>query len=127
MIAKAEAKYIRISPQRARQVIDLVKGNSVLRALSVLAVMNKKGAALVSKVIKSALANAKNKGYEEDSLFISNAIANAGPMLKRYQAASFGRASVIQKKTSHIRVELDARQAKVIKPAGKKTKKVKTK
>jgi large subunit ribosomal protein L22 len=68
---------------------------------------DKKGAFYLRKVLKSALANAKNKGYQQDKLFISKAIANGGPVLKRFRAASFGRASGIRKKTSHILIELD--------------------
>ncbi len=72
-----------------------------------LELINKKGAYYLRKVLKSAMANAKNKGYEEGKLFISKAIANCGPVLKRYRAASFGRASMIRKRTSHILIELD--------------------
>ena len=107
MVAKAEAKYIRISPTKVRPVIELVKGAKVLDALSRLELINKRGAYYLKKVAKSALANAKNKGYEEGKLFISKIIANPGPALKRYRAASFGRATMIKKRTSHILVELD--------------------
>ena len=75
--------------------------------------INKRGAYYLKKVLKSAVANAKNKGFEENSLFISKVIANPGPTLKRYRAASFGRASGIRKRTSHILVELDAPQKTV--------------
>ena len=78
----------------------------------------------ILKVVKSALANAKQKGHPEQSLYISRIIANAGPMLKRYRAASFGRATAIRKRTSHILVELDTTQ-KVIPEV--KTEKVKAK
>lgn len=107
MITRAEAKYIRISPYKARLVTKLVKGMSVVKAASVLQAVNKKGAFYLNKVLKSAVSNAKNKGFDESKLFISNARVNPGPMLKRYRAGSFGRASVIQKKMSHIIVELD--------------------
>jgi large subunit ribosomal protein L22 len=107
MITRAEAKYIRISPFRVRQVIDLIKGENVKSAEDILNALNKKGADCIGKVLKSAVSNAKNRGYEENKLFISKIIANPGPALKRYRAASFGRASVIKKRTSHILVELD--------------------
>jgi len=116
MIAKAEGKYIRISPTKVRPVLELVKGGNVKASLNKLELTNKKAALLVHKVLKSAMANAKNKGYEEGALFISKIIANPGPTLKRYRAASFGRATLIRKRTSHISVELDTPQ-KLIKGA----------
>ena len=110
MIAKAEVKYIRISPQKARLVTKALKGMPVIKAAAVLKSLNKKGASLLAKVLHSAVANAKNKGFKEDTLFIARALANPGPTLKRYQAASFGRAGVIRKRTSHLIVELDTNE-----------------
>jgi len=109
MVAHAQAKYIRISPQKVRLVIALVKGATVTRAIAILKAANKKGAFYLEKTLHSALANAKNKGFEEDKLFISRIVANPGPVLKRLRAASFGRATTIRKRTSHIIVELDTR------------------
>ncbi|MCK4519978.1 MAG: 50S ribosomal protein L22 [Candidatus Omnitrophica bacterium] len=106
MITRAEAKYIRISPTKVRPVMALVRNKKAIMAISELAMVNKKGAYYLSKVLKSAMANAKNKGYREDKLFISKIIANPGPVLKRYRAASFGRATTIRKRTSHILIEL---------------------
>ena len=120
MIARAEAKYVRISPTKIRPVIELVKGANVEGAISKLGLVNKKGAYYLSKVLKSALSNAKNKGYQEDKLFISRLVANPGPVLKRYRAASFGRASMIRKRTSHIVAELDASE-KIIENIKKET------
>ncbi|MCQ9205787.1 MAG: 50S ribosomal protein L22 [Omnitrophica bacterium] len=110
MVAKAEAKYIRISPTKIRPVMKLVQNVSAVRAMGRLELVNKKGAYYLRKVLKSALANAKNKGYEEGQLFISKVVANSGPTLKRHRAASFGRAVTIRKRTSHILVELDTPQ-----------------
>ncbi len=107
MVARAEAKYIRISPTKIRLVIDLVKGRNAKQTISQLKLVNKKGAHLLEKVIKSALSNAKNKGYQEDKLYISKVVANPGPALRRFRAAAFGRAVMIKKRTSHILVELD--------------------
>ena len=107
MVARAEAKYIRMSPTKVRPVIELVKGKNAKDSLASLGLVNKKGAYYLLKVLKSAVANAKNKGYQEEKLFISRVIANPGPVLKRYRAASFGRASMIRKRTAHILVELD--------------------
>jgi len=110
MIAKATARYIRISPRRLRDVIPLVKGKDVRLAVEILRNVNKRATVPLEKVIRSAVANAKQKGYEEDNLFISKIIANPGPILKRYRAASFGRAVMIRRRTSHIHVELEQRR-----------------
>jgi large subunit ribosomal protein L22 len=98
---------------KVRPVIKLIKGQNANRAVSVLEALNKKGAHLLKKVLQSAIANAKNKGYDQEKLVVLNAVANSGPSLKRYRAESFGRASLIKKRMSHILVELDA-PAKVI-------------
>ncbi|MFH1505180.1 MAG: 50S ribosomal protein L22 [Candidatus Omnitrophota bacterium] len=116
MIAKAEGKYIRISPTKVRPVIELVKGESAQSAVVKLELINKRGAYHLKRVISSAIANAKNKGYQENQVFISKIIANPGPVLKRYRAASFGKATTIKKRTSHILVELDSSE-KIIQKA----------
>jgi len=121
MIARAEAKYIRISPMKVRPVSVLFKGKNAKLALAELEFLNKKAAFHIRKVIQSAVANAKNKGYDEAGLFISKIIANSGPALKRYRAASFGRATLIRKRTSHILVELDSSE-KLINKITTKTK-----
>ena len=108
MVARAEAKYIRISPYKIRLVIEHLNGLPTTQALGILKSLNKKASLLVEKVLKSAISNAKNKGYQEDKLFISRLVANPGPVFKRYRAASFGRAARINKRTSHIIIELDA-------------------
>jgi large subunit ribosomal protein L22 len=96
-----------MSPYKMRQVIDLVRGKPAKYATELLANLNKKGAFLLAKVLKSAIANAKIKGYEDKGLFISKIIADGGPVLKRYRAATFGRATTIKKRTAHVVVELD--------------------
>ncbi len=110
MVSRAEAKYVRISPFKVRQVIRLIKKMPVDKATSYLLALNKKASMVVFKVLRSALANAKNKGYSENSLFVSKIIANSGPMYKRYRAATFGRAVPIRRRTSHILVELDVNE-----------------
>lgn len=107
MVARAEAKYVRISPFKVRPILALIKGKEAVVSLDILTNVNKKGAFILSKVLKSAIANAKHKGFDENKLFISNIIVNPGPVLKRYRAATFGRAVMIRKRTSHILVELD--------------------
>lgn len=108
MEAKALARYIRISPQKARLVADTVRGQSVESALNVLRFMPKKGARLLRKVIESALANAsQNEAIDVDTLYIKKIFIDGGPMLKRIRPRAMGRATKILKRTSHITVVLD--------------------
>ena len=107
MIAHAKAKYIHVSPMRARQVIDLIRGKNVSASLAVLMHLEKGSTRFISKVLNSAVSNAKLKGLSEDQLFISKITADQGPVWKRFRAASFGRAAQIRKKTTHLVIELD--------------------
>ncbi|MCF8054375.1 MAG: 50S ribosomal protein L22 [Deltaproteobacteria bacterium] len=110
MEARAVAKYIRVSPQKARLVVDLIRGKRVLDALSILSLTKKKSAGLVTKVIKSAFANAKmNSAIDGDILFIKTVFVDQGPSLKRFRARAQGRSASIKKRTSHITVVLDER------------------
>ncbi len=105
MEAKAVARYLRISPRKARQVIDLVRGRDVGDALSTLKFTPRKAARLVEKVINSAVANAEhNSEMEPDSLFIKKAYVDEGPTMKRWRARAFGRATMIKKRMSHITI-----------------------
>lgn len=108
MEAKALARYIRISPQKARLVANTVSGQPVGSALNTLRFMPKKGARLLRKVIESALANAtQNESIDVDTLYIKSILIDGGPMLKRIRPAPMGRAMKILKRTSHITVVLD--------------------
>lgn len=108
MEAKAVARYIRISPQKARLVADVVRGQEVEKAINTLRFMPKKGARLLRKVIESAVANAsQNEAIDVDTLYIKKVYIDGGPMLKRIRARAMGRASRILKRTSHITVILD--------------------
>jgi len=99
---------MRISPRKVRPVIALVKGKSAEAAISTLHSVKKKASALLIDVISSAISNAKRvPGIDVSTLYISSLIANGGPQLKRFRAASMGRAGQIRKRTSHITVELD--------------------
>jgi large subunit ribosomal protein L22 len=109
-IIKAEGKFLRISPTKVRQVIDLIKHKGVLDAQSILMNLNKRPKEYLIKILKSAIANAKVKGFNAEQLYISKIICNPGPTWKRYKAAAFGRAAPIKKRTSHIRIELDLKQ-----------------
>lgn len=107
MISQAKVRFIRISPTKIRQVIDLIRGRDVTSSLAVLAQTPKGSAPIIKKALQSAISNAKQKGLNEDQLFISKITADIGPMWKRYRAAAFGRASPILRRTAHISIELD--------------------
>ncbi len=107
MEAKAVGKYIRISPQKARLVADVVRGMEVDKALNTLRFMPKKGAGILRKVIESAVANAtQNDQVDVDDLFIKTIMIDGGPSLKRISPRAMGRATGIIKRTSHITVIL---------------------
>ena len=105
MQAKATAKYIRISPQKARLVIDQIRGLPVSRALEILEFSRKKAAHTIKKTLESAIANAEhNEGADVDELKVSAAQVDEGPTLKRWRPRAKGRATSIFKRTSHITV-----------------------
>jgi len=107
MIAKAEAKFLRISPRKVRQVVDLIRHKDVLQATALLNNLNKGPCEYLIKILKQATANAKVKGFNAEQLYISKLVCNEGPSWKRFKAAAFGRAVPIKKRTSHITIELD--------------------
>ncbi len=108
MEAKAVARNIRISPQKARLVADVVRGQDVEKAINTLRFMPKKGARILRKVIESAVANAsQNQAIDVDTLFVKTIFVDGGPMLKRMRPRAMGRANRILKRTSHITVVLD--------------------
>lgn len=108
MEARAVAKYIRISPQKARLVVDLIRGKKVAEALATLSLTRKKSAGIVTKVVKSALSNAAvNPSVDESILYVKSIFVDQGPSLKRFRARAQGRAASIKKRTSHITVVLD--------------------
>lgn len=87
--------------------MDLIRDKDVLEAKSILASLNKRPKEYLIKILSSAVANAKVKGFSPEQLYISRIICDVGPAWKRYKAAAFGRAMPIKKRTSHIRIELD--------------------
>jgi large subunit ribosomal protein L22 len=107
MIAKAEGKFLRISPTKVRQVMDIIRNKDALQAQAILRNINKRPKEYLIKLLNSALANAKVKGFNPQQLYVSKVICNVGPSWKRFKAAAFGRASPILKRTSHIKIELD--------------------
>lgn len=109
MVSKAVLRYVRLSPRKFRLIIPLVKGKRAEEAIAILGSVKKKASGYGIDLLKSAIANAKvkNQGIDTSALYISKMIADPGPMLKRFRAASMGRASMIHKHTSHLTVELD--------------------
>lgn len=102
---RAVAKYIRISPRKARQVIDLIRGKRVSEALAILKFTPQRASTAIEKVVKSAAANAENNlEMNKDALFIAEAYVDQGPSLKRYNPRAMGRADLIKRRTSHITV-----------------------
>lgn len=111
MRAKATAKYVLISPYKARLVIDLIRGKSVGEALNILNTTPKKASRLIKKVLLSAVANAENNyGLDVDKLYVVKAYVNEGPRLKRIWPRAWGRASRIMRRMSHITVEVEERR-----------------
>jgi len=108
----AKARYMRISPQKARLVLGLIKGKRVETALNTLAFTNKGIAPAVLKLLRSALENASYLSAEKgldvdlDNLYVKNAIANEGPRMKRIRPAPMGRAYRYQRRMAHIEIEL---------------------
>ncbi len=108
MEARAVGKYIRISPQKARLVADVVRGMNVGQAVTTLRFMPKKGAVILQKIIESAIANAaQDDAIDIDSLYVKKIFVDGGPSLKRIRPRAQGRATGIIKRTSHITVILD--------------------
>jgi large subunit ribosomal protein L22 len=109
MISKATSRFIRMSPQKARLVVDLIRGKDVNEALMTLRFTNKpKSTREIEKVVKSAVSNAtqKNENLDVDNLFVEACFINEGPRLKRIRPAPMGRAYRYQRRTSHITIEL---------------------
>ena len=105
MEAKAILRTVRISPQKARLVADQVRGLPAERAVNLLKFSDKKAAALIKKLVESAIANAENNaGADIDELRIAKITVDEGPLLKRFMARAKGRGTRILKRTSHITV-----------------------
>jgi large subunit ribosomal protein L22 len=112
---RAQARFMRVSPQKARLVLDLIKGRRVEDALNTLTFTKKRVAATVHKLLRSALENAnylsseKGLDVDVDSLYVKRAIANDGPRMKRIRPAPMGRAFHYVRRISHIEIELAER------------------
>ncbi|WP_344725093.1 50S ribosomal protein L22, partial [Agrococcus terreus] len=108
MEAKAIARYLRVTPMKARRVVDLVRGKQANEALAILKFAQQGAADPVYKVLASAVSNAREKAdreglaFNEEELFVSEAFVDEGPTMKRYQPRAQGRAFEIKKRTSHV-------------------------
>jgi large subunit ribosomal protein L22 len=110
---KAEARYIRVSPQKARLVVDMIRGKQAGAAITTLRTINKRIAPTVEKVLQSAIANAQNRNedLDVDKLFISEAYVHDGPRMKRVRPAPMGRAYRYQRRMSHIVIKVTEKEA----------------
>jgi len=108
MEAKAEARYIRTSPQKARLVVDLIRGMRAGDAINILRATNKRMAPTVEKVLRSAIANAESRfnDVDVDTLVVKEAYVNEGPRMKRIRPAPMGRAYRYQRRMAHIVVKV---------------------
>ena len=105
MEAKATAKYVRVSPRKAGQICDLVRGKNVDEALAIVKFTPKASSEIIEKLLKSAIANAENNHeMKHENLYVAEIYANQGPTLKRIRPAAKGSAVRIRKRTSHITI-----------------------
>ena len=111
MQAKAVAKYVRVSPRKARIVVDKIRGKEVVDALDILRFNERAISEVVSKVVASAAANAEHKyGVRPENLVVKAAYVDEGPTMKRYRPRAKGSASRINKRTSHITIIVATRE-----------------
>ena len=105
---KAEARYVRTSPQKARLVVDMIRGQKAGQAINILRSANKRIAPMVEKVLRSAIANAENRSsdVDVDKLVVTEAYVNEGPRMKRIRPAPMGRAYRYQRRMAHIVVKV---------------------
>ena len=108
---RAQAKYVRMSPRKARLVAEHIRGRSVPEARAVLAFTSREAAGVLQKVLQSAVSNAEaNHGIAEDRLYVKTTFVDGGPVMKRWRARARGRVARIRKRTCHITVTLAERQ-----------------
>ncbi len=112
--ARALARWVRLSPQKARLVIDLIRGQDVGPALTTLRFARKRAAGPIEKVLRSAIANAeqKDENVDVDRLYVKYAVVNEGFRYKRVRAAPMGRAFVYKRRTAHIEIAVAERAAR---------------
>ncbi|WP_375385813.1 50S ribosomal protein L22 [uncultured Microbacterium sp.] len=128
----ARVRHIRVTPQKARRVVALIKGKQALEALAILKFAPQSASEPIYKLVESGMANARvkadsaNEFLDDQDLFVKNAFVDEGTTLKRFQPRAQGRAFQIKKRTSHITIVLstpEVADASTAAPAGTKTKK----
>jgi large subunit ribosomal protein L22 len=103
MDAKATLRYARITPRKAKRVVDLIRGKKAGEALIALRFMPYRGSQFIEKILKSAMSNAEQKkAVNPEEMVISKAFVNQGPVMKRMEPRAMGRANMIRKRSSHI-------------------------
>ena len=113
MEAKANLKYLRISPRKVKIVLDLIRGKDVATATAILMQTPKAASEPVLKLLKSAAANAENNHQmDPENLYVAEALADPGPIIKRFMARARGRGARINKRTTHITIVLKEKEAK---------------
>ena len=111
METRAIQRYVRITPRKCNQVLELIRGQSVEQAQTTLEFTPKLGARIVQKVLKSAVANALHAGKVRlEDLYVKEAVVGAGPTLKRWLPRAQGRATPLLKRTSHVKVTVATKE-----------------
>jgi large subunit ribosomal protein L22 len=116
MEARATARYVRMSPRKVRQVVDLIRGRKVDESINALQFLNRAARVPVEKTLRSAVANLFNTkegaDLEPSDLYVKEAYVDEGPTLKRYMARAMGRATMIRRRTSHITIVVSETSAR---------------
>lgn len=114
MEARAVSKYVRVSPRKARVVVDLIRGKDVSEALTILKFVQKRSSKFIEKTVKSAASNAIDVAGKDklniDALYIKEARVDEGARMKRYRARAYGRAAMIRHRTSHITIVVEEKK-----------------
>ncbi len=110
MEARAIARYVRVSPRKARMVIDLIRGKKVQRAREILQFSDRNVAEVIEKCLNSAVANAEREGMRAENLVVKSTYADEGPTLKRFRPRAKGSASRIRKRSCHITIIVAPRE-----------------
>ena len=118
MISKASVSFVRISPRKVRYVIDMIRHKSVPQAQAILIGSPRRGGEILQKLLAQAVdAAGRNSQIAPEQLVVSKVLADGGPTMKRFRAATMGRANHIKKRTSHIQIELDLAKKNLVVPA----------
>ena len=117
MEARATAKFVRMSPRKIRQIVDLIRGKDVEESLNALQFMKRAARVPVEKTLRSAVANVFNNDpeaahVEPSDLYVKEAFVDEGPTMKRFRPRAMGRATMIRKRTSHITIVVGAKADK---------------